>query len=138
MSEALKAIRQEFWTFAIAQDPALRTYMDSNAWAPAGGDGRIIVAFGIEQVGSSVFLRGQLNASSDTAGPLLTPHAQTLSKLLSASFIADGDAGQGRYLRKRSKLAFTLRRHWPEIARWFSACRLRYTQVLSETLGDTA
>jgi hypothetical protein len=138
MSEALRAIRQEFWAHVIAQDPALRTYMDSNAWCPVSPDKRVILAFGIEQTGSSVFLRGQLNTLPDTAGPLLTPHAQTLSKLLSASFIADGDAGQGRYLRKRNKAAFTLRRQWPDIARWFTACRLRYTDVLAQTLGDTA
>jgi hypothetical protein len=135
MTTQLDVVRRDFWAYAIDRDPELKTYMDSNAWCPAIPDGRVIIAFGIEQVGSSVFLRGQLYSDHDTAGPVLRPHAAILSKLLSAPFETDGDVGQGRYFRKRNKSAFTLKSQWPEIARWFSACRLRYQTVLAEVTG---
>jgi hypothetical protein len=65
---------------------------------------------------------------------ILAPHAARLTKALIVPFEAEGDAGHGRYLRKRAKESFTLKRNWPEIARWFTACRLRYAKVLTEIL----
>jgi hypothetical protein len=137
MSRPIEEIRRDFWAFVTQKDPAIRTYTDTNAWAPLTEDGTVIVVFGIEQDGSSVFLRGRLY-EPDTAGRVLSPHAAALGKALSAPFEADGDAGQGRYFRKRNKAAFTLKSQWPEIARWFSACRLRYGKVVGETLEDWA
>jgi hypothetical protein len=138
MKRPIEEVRREFWAFVTDKDAAIRTYMDSNAWAPVTPDGAVILAFGIQQDGSSVFLRGRLYAEGDTAGALLAPHAPALGKLLSAPFEADGDVGQGRYFRKRTKAAFTLKSQWPEIARWFSACRLRYSKVVGEVLGGAA
>jgi len=141
VTRPLDEIRREFWQAAQGAPglEGLRTYMDTNAFVPMNADGTVILAFGIQQDGSSVFLRGTVNVGRDTAGPVLAPHAAALAKALSAPYEAEGDEGQGRYLRKRSKATFTLKSQWPEIRRWFGACRMRYAQEIDRVLkgGET-
>lgn len=137
MTEALIQARRDFWTFMTGRDGTITTYRDSNAWCPMPGGDKVILVFGIEDDGSSVFLRGQLNAKVDTAGPVLRPHETILRKRLILPFEAEKDVGQGRYFRKRTRLSFPIRSKWSDIADWFERSRLTFQTVLSETLGDT-
>ena len=140
MSLPIEQVRRDFWAHFAQSDPEVnaRPYQDSNTWHPVTPDGSVILSFGIQQDGSSVFLRGRLYADQDTAGPVLRPHAAALARRLLVAFEGEGDLGQGRYLRKRTRDAFTLKRNWPEIARWFTACRLRYANVLADLIEVSA
>jgi len=137
MSDALIQARRDFWTYVTGRDATITTYRDSNAWCAMPGGDTVILVFGIEDDGSSVFLRGKLNSRVDTAGPVLRPHEAALRKRLILPFEAEKDAGQGRYFRKRTRLSYPIRSNWPDIADWFARARLTFHTALAQTLGDT-
>ncbi|SHI67968.1 hypothetical protein [Wenxinia saemankumensis] len=132
----LPEIRRAFWDRALASEAprGVETYRDSNAILPLTGAGDVCLAFGIQQDGSSIFLRSPVNASRDVARLRLEPRQVELRRLLATPFEAEGDAGQGRYFRKRVKLAFTQKSQWDGIVEWFGRCRARYEIVITETL----
>ena len=141
MTLPIEKARREFWAYFAERDPVVgaRPHHDTNVWHPMTQDGLGIMSFGISQeTGSTIFLRGKLHADHDTAAPLLRPRARALEKALITAFEAEGDVGSGRYLRKRSRESFAVPRNWPEIARWFTACRLRHANVQADLIEVSA